>query len=89
VFERLGLKTTEGAGGVGIGGPPSGLGGQVTLLVSHLMNPPFHALAESYEGAWVQGGAMVVVSWCREEKGPLLEEGLSHPFLQGGVGVVH
>jgi len=89
MFERLGLKTTVGAGGVSIGGPPSGVGGQVTLPGSHLMNPPCHELAQSHEGASVQGGAMVVVSWCWEEKGPLLEEGLSHPFLQGGVGVVH
>ena len=32
---------------------------------------------------------MVVVPWGREEAGPLVEEGFSHPLLEGGIGIVH
>ena len=31
---------------------------------------------------------MVVLPWCREETGPLREEGLLDPLHQGGVGVI-
>ena len=31
----------------------------------------------------------MVVPWCREETGPLREEGLPDPLRQGGVGVIH
>jgi len=30
-----------------------------------------------------------VVTWGREKGGPFLEEFLSYPLLQGGIGVVH
>jgi len=39
MFERLGFKTTAGAGGVGIGGPPRRVGGQVAFPGSDLVNP--------------------------------------------------
>jgi len=81
VFERLGLKTTAGAGGVGIGGPPGRLGGQLTFPGCDLMNPTGHELAQTHEGAGARGGAVVVVPWRREEKRPLLDEGLPHPSL--------
>jgi len=29
------------------------------------------------------------VPWGREEAGLLHEKGVSHPFLEGGIGVVH
>ena len=56
MFERLGLKTTAGAGGVGVGGPPGGMGGQVAFPGSHLMNSSGLQLAQSHEGARVRAG---------------------------------
>jgi len=32
MFERFWFKTTAGAGGLGLGGPPGGVGGQVPFL---------------------------------------------------------
>ena len=89
VFERFRLKTTAGAGGVGIGGPPSWVGGWVTFPGPHLVDSSCYELAQSHEGPRVQGGEVVVVSWCWEDKGPLLEEGLPDTLFQGGVGVVY
>ena len=31
----------------------------------------------------------MVVPWGREEAGPLVEKGVSHPLLQSGIGIVH
>jgi len=89
VFERLRFKTRGGAGGIGIGGPPGGVGGQVTFAGSHLVGPPGYELAQSHKGSWIQGGEVVVISWCQEETGPFGEDGLPDPLLLGGVGVIH
>jgi len=89
MFKRLRFKTAAGAGGIGIGGPPDRVGGQVTFAGSHLLDPAYDEFAQTHEGSWVQGGEMVVIPWCREEMGPLCEEGLPNPFLQGGLGVIH
>ena len=89
MFERLRFKTAAGAGGIGIGGPPGWVGGQVTFAGSHLVDPPGYEFSQTHEGSWVQGGEVVVIPWCREETGPLREEGLPDPLLEGGVGVIH
>jgi len=89
VFERLGLETTSGAGGVGIGGPPSWVGGQVAFPGPHLVDSACYDFAQAHEGPRVQGGEVVVIPWCREEVRPLREEGFPDLFLQGGIGVVH
>ena len=44
MFESLRLKTTAGAGGVGIGGPSRPVGGLVALPGSHLMHPSGYKL---------------------------------------------
>jgi len=67
VFERLRFKTAAGGGGVGVGGPPGWVGGQVTLAGSHLVDPPCYEHSQTHEGSWVQGGEVVVIPWCREE----------------------
>jgi len=89
VFEHRRFKSAAGAGGIRIGGPPGWVGGQVTFASSHLVDPPGYELAQAHEGSWVQGGEVVVIPWCREETGPLHEEGIPAPLLQGGVGVIH
>ena len=89
VLERLGFKTTSGAGGIGIGGPPGRVGGQVTFAGSHLVDSSCYEFAQANKGPWVQGGEVVVVTWCREVVWPLREEGLPDSFLQGGVCVIH
>ena len=40
MFERLRFKRAAEGGGVGVGGPPGWVGGQVTLAGSHLVDPP-------------------------------------------------
>jgi len=83
MLERLRSQTTARAGGVCIGGPPGGVGGQVTFASSHLTDPACYENVQTPEGLRAQGGGVVVVPWCWEEPGPLLEEGLPHLFLQG------
>jgi len=61
VFEGFGLQATAGAGGVGIGGAPGRVGGQVTLTGSHLVNSPGDKLAQSHKRLWLQCGRVLVV----------------------------
>jgi len=89
VFERLRLKTTVGVGGVGIGGPPCWVSGEVAFSGSHLVDSSCYEVAQAHKGPRVQGGEVVVISWCWEEAWPLCKEGLPDPLFQGGVGVVH
>ena len=89
VLERLGLKTTAGAGGVGIRGPPCWVGGPVAFSGSHLVDPSCYEFTQAHKGPLVQSGEVVVLPWCREEAGPLCKEGLPDPLFRGGVGVVH
>jgi len=89
VFERLRFKTTAGAGGIGIRGPPGRVGSQVGLAGSRLVDPPCYKLAQAHKGPRVHGGGVVVIPWCREEAWPLRKEGLPDSLFQGGVGVIH
>jgi len=65
------------------------VGGQVAVSVSHLVDPPGNKLAQAHEGSRSQGGRVQGVPWSRETGGPLREEWISYPLLQGGIGVVH
>jgi len=89
VLEGLGLQATAGTGGVCVGGPPGRVGGQVTFPGSHLVNSRCDELAQAHEGPRRQRGRVQVVPRGWEKGGPLSEECLSYPFLQGGIGVVH
>jgi len=89
MLEGFRFQAATGAGGVGIGGPPGWVGGQVTLPGSHLVDSPGHELAQVHERPRVQCGRVQVVPRGWEKGGPLLEECLSCSFLQGGVGAVH
>jgi len=62
VLERLGFKTTSGAGGVGIGGPRGWVGGQVAFAGSHLVDSACYELVQAHEGPWVQDGEVVVLA---------------------------
>jgi len=53
VFEGLGLQSTAGAGGVGVGRPPGRVGGQITLSGSHLVNPPGDEFAQPHKRSWL------------------------------------
>jgi len=46
-------------------------------------------LAQAHERPRGQGGRVQVVPRSREKAGPLSEECLSYPLLQGGIDVVH
>jgi len=89
MFERLWFKTTVGAGGIGIGGPPGRVCSQVTFAGSHLVDPSCYELTQSHEGPWVQGREVVVIPWSQEEAWPRCKEGFPDTPFQGGVGVVH
>jgi len=89
VLEGFRLLAATGAGGVGIGGSPGWLGSQITLSGSHLMDSPGDQLAQAHQGPWGQGRKVEVVPWGREQAGPLREECLPYPLLQGGIGGVH
>jgi len=89
MFEHLRFKSAAGGGGIGIGGPPGRVGGQVTFAGSHLVDPPGYEFAQPHERSWIQAGEVLVIPWCREEARPLREKGLPDPLFQGGVGVIH
>jgi len=89
VFERFRVKTTAEAGGIGIGGPPCGVGVQAAFTGSHLVDPSCYELAQSHKGPRPQGGKGVVIPWCREEAWPVCKEGLPDLIFQGGVGVIY
>ena len=91
MLERLRFQAAAGAGGVRVGGPPSGVSGQVTLPGSHLVDSSRGELVEPHERARIQGGRVIVIVIARggKEAGPLIKEGLSHSLPQGGVGVRH
>jgi len=50
VFEGLGLQTTAGAGGIGLGGPPGGVRHQVAFPGSHLCIRPATNLPRPIKG---------------------------------------
>jgi len=69
--------------------PPCRAGSQVTLAGCHLVDLSSDKLSQSDEGPRVQGVRMIVLSWCGEEFRQLVKEGISYPFLQGGISVVY
>jgi len=89
VLEGFRLQATAGARGVGIGGPPGRVGGQITRASSHLVDPPSEELAQAHERTRGQRRGVVVSAQGRQESHQILKEGLPYPFLDGGVGVVH
>ena len=75
--ECLWLEAAAGAGGVGVRGPPSRVGGQITLSGSHLMYSPGNELTQAHEGPRRQGGRLQVVLRSWNKGSPLREECLS------------
>jgi len=61
MFECFRLKTTTGAGGIGIGGPLCRVGGQVAFAGSYLVDSSCYELAQSHKGPRAQGREVVVV----------------------------
>ena len=89
MLEGFRLQAATGAGGVGVGRPPGRVGGHITFPGSHLVYSPGNELAQADERPRRSRRGVQVVSWCREKGGPLCEELLSDPLLQGGIGAVH
>ena len=89
MLQGFGFQAATGAGGIGIGGPPSRVGGQVAFPGSHLVDSPGNELAQAHERPRRYGGRVQVVPRSREKGGPLHEEFHPYPLLQGGVGVGH
>jgi len=89
MLEGFRFQAAAGAGGIRVGGPPGWVGGQVALPGSHLVDSPSNELTQAHERPWVYRGRVQVVPRGWEKGGPLREECLSYPLLQGGVGAVH
>ena len=56
MLEGFWFQGTAGAGGIGVGGRPGRVGGQVAISGSHLMDSPSNELLDSHEGSRIQGG---------------------------------
>ena len=65
------------------------MGGEIAFSGSVLVDSSGNKLAQAHESPWGQGPSVVVAPRSREESGPLCEECLSYPLLQGGIGVIH
>jgi len=89
VFEDFRLQTGAGVGAIGIGGPPSRVGGQIALSGSHLVDSPGNEFAQAHQGPRGHSARVQVVSRRRAKGVPLLQQFLRYTFLQGRVGVVN
>jgi len=65
------------------------VGGQIAFSGSHLVDASGKELAQAHEGSWSESGRVQLVPQGWEKGGPLHEQFLSYPLLQGGIGVVH
>ena len=89
MFERFGFRTAAGAGGVGVLGPPGGVGGQVAFVGAHLMKASCDELVQAHERVGgVTAGVFVVIGWW-VEGGPFLYHEALGPDLQGFVGACY
>ena len=83
VLERLWLSSAAGAGQVRVLVEQGGVGGQVTLCPSHLVDPPSHELPQAHERMRGEGGGVLVVWGCGCIGGTVLAE---HVFEHGSGG---
>jgi len=88
VLEGFWFQATTRAGGLCVQAPPGWVSGKLTFPRSHLMNSPCKDFAHTHKGGWILGGGVVVVPWRWEAASAFIKEGLSYPFVQGGVRVV-
>jgi len=89
VLKRLRFQAAAGAGGVGLRGPQRGVGSQVALPSSHVMNSSSRELVQAHEGSRVYGRWVVVVRRQGEQLRPVFYERFPELLLQGRVRVRH
>jgi len=74
MLEGFRHQAATGAGGIGVGGPPGWMGGQITFAGSHLVDSARNEGAQAHKRPQRQRGRVQVVPWGREKGGPLSEE---------------
>ena len=61
MLKSLVVRAASGAGGVGVLGPPGGVGGQVALVGAHLVKASCDKLVEAHERVRVEAARVCVV----------------------------
>jgi len=61
VLEGFWLSSTARASWVWVLVKPGGVGGQVALSRTHLVDPSCHKLPQAHERVWGEGGGVLVV----------------------------
>ena len=77
MLEGFWFNFTAGAEWVWVLVEPGGVGGQVVLCRSHLVNSPCHKFPQSHEGVWQEVGGEFIVGGCGVIGGRILEERVS------------
>jgi len=89
VRKGLWFDSASGTGCVGVLVEPGGVGGQLTLLRSHLMDSSCHKLPQAHEGVRGKGGGILVV-WGSGCIGcPVLEKHVHNAVPGGPVSFSH
>ena len=89
MLEGLWFASASRAGYVGALVEPGGVGGQVALCRSHLVDPTCHELPQAHEGLWGEGGGVLVVWGSGRIGGLVLEEHVPSAGPEGLVGLFH
>ena len=89
VFERFGVRAAAGARGVGVFRPPGGVGSQIALVGTHLMEASCNELVQAHKGVGVEAAGVRVVVGGGVEGVPLAHHEELGSTLQGLVGVCH
>jgi len=89
VREGLWSSLAPWAGWVRVLVEPRGVGGQVALCRSHLMDSAGHKLRQPHKGVWGEGGGVFVVRGGGIVGAPVLDEHVPSAGPQGLVGFSH
>ena len=68
---------------------PGGVGGQVTLPCSHVVDYPCHKVPQAHEGVRGDGREVLVVWRSGRVGGPVLEKHVPSPVPKSPVGLSH
>ena len=74
MLDRLLFDSAPGKDCVGVLVEPGGVGGQVTLPSSHLMDSPCHKLPKAHERVWGTGRVRLILWGSGCIGGPVMEE---------------
>jgi len=89
VLEGLWSSPASWAGRVGVLVEPRGVGSQVALRCSHLVDRSYHKLPKPHKGVWGEGGGVFVVRGREVVGSPVLDEHVPSAGPEGLVGPPH